>query len=79
MTRAADPATLLPYGVPQLLVHGTADDRVPVSQSRAHLERARAAGDACELVELEGGDHFDVIDPRSRFSAAHPRRDNHAA
>lgn len=67
---AADPALLLPFGVPQVLAHGTQDDRVPIAQSRSHIERARAAGDACRLLELEGVDHFDVIDPRSRAWSA---------
>jgi acetyl esterase/lipase len=60
----ADPARLLPLGVPQLLVHGVADDRVPLGLARAYHERARAAGDDCRLLELRGADHFDVIDPR---------------
>jgi acetyl esterase/lipase len=61
---AADPGRLLPLGVPQLLVHGTDDDRVPTGLARAYADRARAAGDDCRLLELEGVDHFDVIDPR---------------
>jgi len=56
----ADPLALAPLGVPQLLVHGTRDEIVPLSQSRAY---ARAAGAEAELVELDGADHFDVIDP----------------
>jgi acetyl esterase/lipase len=60
----ADPGRLLPLGVPQLLVHGTDDDRVPIGLARAYVERARAAGDDCWLLELEDVDHFDVIDPR---------------
>lgn len=56
---AASPASLAPLGVPQLLVHGDADDIVPVSQSRAY---ASLDPDA-ELVELAGADHFDVIEP----------------
>jgi acetyl esterase/lipase len=55
---AASPGSLAPLGVPQLLVHGTADDIVPVSQSRRHAERDPLA----ELVELDGADHFDVVD-----------------
>ncbi len=55
---AASPAALAPLGVSQLLVHGTADDIVPVTQSRIHAELDSDA----ELVELEGADHFDVID-----------------
>jgi acetyl esterase/lipase len=55
---AASPAALSPIGVPQLLVHGTDDDVVPLSQSRDHAARDPLA----ELVELEGADHSDVID-----------------
>jgi acetyl esterase/lipase len=61
----ADPSQRLPLGVPVLLVHGTADDRVPVAQSRRFAARARAAGDECRLLELPGAGHFAVIDPRS--------------
>ena len=43
-------------------MHGTADDIVPVTQSRIHAELDSGA----ELVELEGADHFDVIDPAHR-------------
>lgn len=59
----ASPAELLPLGVPQLLVHGGRDEIVPPEQSRAYAEKAGAAGDDVELVELPGADHFDVIDP----------------
>ena len=61
----ASPVELLPIGVPQLLIHGDADSRVPLDQSRRYAEAARAAGDRCELVVLPGVDHFDVIEPRS--------------
>ena len=54
----ASPAALAPLGVPQLLVHGVEDDIVPVSQSRDHAARDPLA----ELVEIEGGGHFDVVD-----------------
>ena len=60
----ADPIRRLPTGVPTVLVHGTADDTVPISQARAYLDAARAAGDDCELVELDCG-HFEVIEPDS--------------
>jgi acetyl esterase/lipase len=66
----ADPARLLPFGVPQLLVHGADDDRVPLSLSRSFVERARAAGDDSRILELAGAGHFDVIDPRSAGWAA---------
>jgi acetyl esterase/lipase len=56
---AADPAALTPPSVPITLVHGTADDRVPVGMSRAF-----GAG---RLIELVGAGHFDLIDPHSPF------------
>jgi dipeptidyl aminopeptidase/acylaminoacyl peptidase len=63
---AADPLRLLPTGTASLLVHGDADDRVPIEQSRTYARAARAAGDPCELLELPGVDHFAVIDPRTQ-------------
>jgi acetyl esterase/lipase len=61
---AADPAARLPLGVPQLLVHGVADDRVPIEHARAYAAQATAAGDHCALLELSC-DHFAPIDPRA--------------
>ena len=59
----ADPVAHLPLRVPQLLVHGEGDDRVPVGLSRMWAQRARECGDTCELVTLAGVDHFALIDP----------------
>ncbi len=63
---AASPAALLPLGVPQVLVHGTADDSVPLQVSQAYTQAAIAAGDQAILVELAGVDHFALIDPHSQ-------------
>jgi acetyl esterase/lipase len=63
---AASPLRQLPLGSPSLLIHGDADNRVPISQSRSYLQAARDAGDDCDLVELPGGDHFELVDPRGR-------------
>jgi acetyl esterase/lipase len=49
--------------VPRILVHGTNDDIVPVSISRAY--RAALEAEPVEVRELAGADHFDVIDPES--------------
>jgi acetyl esterase/lipase len=63
---AADPLAQIPAGAQVLLVHGDADQRVPVEQSRRYAEAASAAGDErCELLELPGVDHFALIDPRT--------------
>jgi pimeloyl-ACP methyl ester carboxylesterase len=62
--RAVD--TVLPaarrVAVPWLLVHGTADDLVPLEDS---LEARAASGGPAELVELRGVDH--------RFAGAHEK------
>jgi fermentation-respiration switch protein FrsA (DUF1100 family) len=64
------PAQRLPLGVPQLVVHGTADTAVPFELSEAYVAAARAAGDPAELIPLPGVDHFDIIDPRTSAFAA---------
>jgi acetyl esterase/lipase len=63
---AASPTARLPLRAPALLIHGDADDVVPVEQSREFLRAAAATGSRCELQELVGGDHFEVIDPAGR-------------
>jgi acetyl esterase/lipase len=67
---SADPMGLLPTGMAARLVHGTADDRVPVSQSQEYAARAWAAGDDARCDLLAGYGHFEVIDP---LSGAWPR------
>ena len=61
----ASPIERLPLGVPQLLVHGDADDVVPVEISRRYADRAAEAGDPCELVELPGVGHMEHLDPHT--------------
>jgi acetyl esterase/lipase len=60
---AASPADLLPLGVPQTLIHGTADDSVPYALSRDYAAAASAAGDRAELVTLDNVGHFELVDP----------------
>jgi acetyl esterase/lipase len=62
---AASPAAMLPLGVPQILIQGTRDSHVPIEISRTYAETAKSLGDLVTYLELEGIDHFDVIDPRS--------------
>ena len=48
-----------------MIVHGSADDRVPVGHSRTYVDQARAAGDSVVFVELDGADHSVLIDDQS--------------
>jgi dipeptidyl aminopeptidase/acylaminoacyl peptidase len=57
------PRHLVPISKPQLLVHGTLDDRVPIEQARAYVAAARQAGDPVRLVEVPTGDHGSVTRP----------------
>lgn len=56
------PLELLPLGVPQIVIHGTADEDVPFEMSVRYVEAAR--GEA-ELVTLENTGHFEAIDPQA--------------
>ena len=62
---AASPTALLPLGIPQVLIHGTEDDSVPLQVSQSYAAAAIAAGDSVKLVELAGVDHFALINPYS--------------
>ena len=61
----ADPSSLLPFGIPILLMHGETDDRVPASLSQEFAGRAADCGDPVVYHEIEGAGHMDLIDPRS--------------
>jgi len=63
--RIASPAVQLPFGLPQLLVHGARDELVPARLSQRYAEVARAAGDDVTLVLRERDGHFEHLDPRS--------------
>ena len=62
--RAADPALLGPPRTRLRLVHGAADDRVPVEVSESYQA---AVGGGVPLQVLAGCGHFELIDPRSAY------------
>ena len=66
---AASPIALLPLGVRQLLLHGTADQAVPIELARRYRHAATAAGDPVELIELPGAGHMEYLDPGSQAHA----------
>ena len=45
------------FSIPVLIMHGKADARVPVKQSREMVERLKAAGKTYRYVEQPEGDH----------------------
>jgi len=58
------PMSLVPLGVPQILVLGRHDDSwMPVG--RRYFERAKASGDDVRFLEAPESGHFEMIDPRS--------------
>jgi acetyl esterase/lipase len=63
---AASPAAMLPLGVPQVLIHGTIDDNVPLQVCQAYANAARAVNETVTFIILDGVNHFDVIDPYSK-------------
>jgi pimeloyl-ACP methyl ester carboxylesterase len=57
----------LTTGVPALLLHGTADEIIPVEDSRELLERLCAGGTRARLVERNGQNHG--VQPEPELSA----------
>ncbi|MBM2821429.1 MAG: Alpha/beta fold hydrolase [Thermoleophilia bacterium] len=69
----ASPRERVPLGLPQLVLHGDRDNNVSIRLATSYAEAARAAGDECELVVLNGTGHFEHIDAGS--PAWHVARD----
>ena len=57
------PAELLPAGVRVVMIHGVYDHVLPPYIGRDYALRARAAGDAAEVITLPDAGHFDVVIP----------------
>jgi acetyl esterase/lipase len=65
----ASPAALVPFSVPQILIHGAYDTTVPLEISQTYVRKARAAGTTesmVNLVELPTTGHMELIHPHSR-------------
>lgn len=63
--READPMELSIRRAPQWLIHGAADDTVPVAFSRDYVSAKQKAKEDAHLLELPEAGHYDVIDPRT--------------
>ena len=61
----ADPMQRLPIGIPTTVVQGLADSADLIDLNRRFAARATSHGDHLELLELDGTDHFDVINAGS--------------
>ena len=63
--RLGSPLDLLPMGreVAQLLVHGDADDIVPIEHSLRYARAAEQVGDRVSVARMRGMGHFDMLDP----------------
>lgn len=51
--------------IPRVLVHGAADDVVPIELSRNYVEARKGDPGSVTLLEIPGANHFDLIDPQS--------------
>ena len=55
------PAEMLPSGVRTVLIHGELDTIAPLRAGEDYARRARAAGDAADVIVLPGGSHYDEV------------------
>jgi acetyl esterase/lipase len=51
--------------LPRILIHGAADDVVPIALSRSFMAARAKDSPQPELIELAAADHFALIDPES--------------
>ena len=69
-----DPHALTPDPAGQrVLLHGDADEDVPLTQSEVYLAHLRQQGMPAELTVMPGDGHYEILDPASAVSAL--RRD----
>ena len=59
------PPALLPIGVRQAIISGDLDPIVPEPFGRDYAAKARAAGDAVQVIDIPGAGHFELIDPNA--------------
>jgi pimeloyl-ACP methyl ester carboxylesterase len=64
--REASPMELSIRGASQVIVHGTADEVVPIAISRDYAQRKKKLGEQVQFVSIRKANHFDVIDPQSK-------------
>jgi acetyl esterase/lipase len=62
----ASPRSLLPLGVPQVLILGQYEEFVPLALAQEYVAAARQAGDSVQLEVIPGVGHFEIASPRAR-------------
>ena len=67
--REASPMELTIATARQVIVHGLADEVVPVAISRDYSAAKKKRGEAVEFIPIPQAGHFDVIDPHSKAFA----------
>jgi acetyl esterase/lipase len=70
IARTASPIShVRPGNAPTLLVHGDADDLIPLQQSQNMAGKLKNAGVPCELVVMKGGGHDGELIAKHLFKA----------
>ena len=64
--READPMQLSIPHARQWLIHGANDDTIPPEFSRDYVAGKKNKKEDAHLTEIQGADHFDLIDPQSK-------------
>lgn len=59
------PKSLLPIGVPLVLIHGSLDVNVPIGMSEQFEGTAKFAGDTVLFIPIPHAEHFELIVPGS--------------
>jgi dipeptidyl aminopeptidase/acylaminoacyl peptidase len=67
--REASPIELSIAGARQVIVHGAADEVVPIAISRDYVRARKKRGEHVEFVRVHKANHFDLIDPNSKAFA----------
>jgi acetyl esterase/lipase len=60
------PAALVPIGARQAILSGALDPIVPARFGLAYADKARAAGDKVQVMDIPAAGHFELIDPTSK-------------
>lgn len=63
--KEASPVELLPLGVPQILIYGSADHVVPEQLGQNYIQAAKKKGDKAKLIDVKDAGHHEYLAPNS--------------